>query len=257
MVTFGAIVAWCINVEHGHPPHPRRRPRHRRRRRRRRAPRHAACGGRSRRRGHEPRRDDDRVDRPRPRRPQRLPAACSAAATGPYDRLQRAARASTSARSRASPKDLWIIVIVARRDRGASASLLQCTPHRQGHAGRVRQPRPGRVVGHRRRPGDPLRVGRSAAALAALGGVLFGVQRAGAVRDGLPAAAADVRRHHPRRARHGLRRAGRLASSSACSSQLSTLFIPTELKNVGALAVLIVVLLVRPQGILGRAERIG
>jgi branched-chain amino acid transport system permease protein len=33
--------------------------------------------------------------------------------------------------------------------------------------------------------------------------------------------------------------------------------IPTELKNVGALAVLIVVLLVRPQGILGRAERIG
>jgi branched-chain amino acid transport system permease protein len=39
--------------------------------------------------------------------------------------------------------------------------------------------------------------------------------------------------------------------------QVSTLFIPTELKNVGALAVLIVVLLVRPQGILGRAERIG
>ena len=39
--------------------------------------------------------------------------------------------------------------------------------------------------------------------------------------------------------------------------QTSTLFIPTELKNVGALAVLIVVLLVRPQGILGRAERIG
>ena len=39
--------------------------------------------------------------------------------------------------------------------------------------------------------------------------------------------------------------------------QLSTLFIATELKNIGALAVLIVVLLVRPQGILGRAERIG
>jgi neutral amino acid transport system permease protein len=39
--------------------------------------------------------------------------------------------------------------------------------------------------------------------------------------------------------------------------QTSTLFIPTELKNVGALAVLIVVLLLRPQGILGRAERIG
>lgn len=39
--------------------------------------------------------------------------------------------------------------------------------------------------------------------------------------------------------------------------QLSTLFIPIELKNAGALAVLIGVLLFRPQGILGRAERIG
>ena len=38
---------------------------------------------------------------------------------------------------------------------------------------------------------------------------------------------------------------------------LSTLFVPTELKNVGALAVLVLVLLVRPQGILGRAERVG
>jgi branched-chain amino acid transport system permease protein len=34
-------------------------------------------------------------------------------------------------------------------------------------------------------------------------------------------------------------------------------WIPTELKNVGALVVLILVLLVRPQGILGRAERVG
>jgi branched-chain amino acid transport system permease protein len=39
--------------------------------------------------------------------------------------------------------------------------------------------------------------------------------------------------------------------------QVSTLVIPIELKNAGALAVLIIVLLVRPQGILGRAERIG
>jgi branched-chain amino acid transport system permease protein len=39
--------------------------------------------------------------------------------------------------------------------------------------------------------------------------------------------------------------------------QLSTLFIPTELKYVGALFVLIVILLVRPQGIMGRKERIG
>jgi neutral amino acid transport system permease protein len=39
--------------------------------------------------------------------------------------------------------------------------------------------------------------------------------------------------------------------------QLSTLFIPPELKNVGALIVLIVVLVVRPQGILGRRSRVG
>lgn len=39
--------------------------------------------------------------------------------------------------------------------------------------------------------------------------------------------------------------------------EVSTLWIPSDLKYVGALVVLIVVLLVRPQGILGRRERIG
>ncbi len=39
--------------------------------------------------------------------------------------------------------------------------------------------------------------------------------------------------------------------------ELSTLFIPPDLKYAAALVVLIVVLLVRPQGILGRKERIG
>jgi branched-chain amino acid transport system permease protein len=39
--------------------------------------------------------------------------------------------------------------------------------------------------------------------------------------------------------------------------EMSTLFIPAELKYVGALAVLILVLLVRPQGLLGRAQRVG
>lgn len=39
--------------------------------------------------------------------------------------------------------------------------------------------------------------------------------------------------------------------------QTSTLFVPSDLKNVGALLMLIVVLMVRPQGLLGRAERIG
>ena len=39
--------------------------------------------------------------------------------------------------------------------------------------------------------------------------------------------------------------------------QVSTLWVSPELKNVGAFAILIVILLVRPQGILGRAERVG
>ena len=39
--------------------------------------------------------------------------------------------------------------------------------------------------------------------------------------------------------------------------QTSTLVIPTDMKNVGALLVLALILLVRPQGLLGRAERIG
>jgi len=40
-------------------------------------------------------------------------------------------------------------------------------------------------------------------------------------------------------------------------TQVSTLFVPTELKNAGALVVLILILLVRPQGILGQSERVG
>lgn len=39
--------------------------------------------------------------------------------------------------------------------------------------------------------------------------------------------------------------------------ELSTLVVPPELKSVGALMILILILLVRPQGILGRAERVG
>ncbi|WP_245657237.1 branched-chain amino acid ABC transporter permease [Herbidospora mongoliensis] len=39
--------------------------------------------------------------------------------------------------------------------------------------------------------------------------------------------------------------------------QVSTLWIPPEMKTIGALVVLIIVLMVRPQGILGRRERIG
>lgn len=39
--------------------------------------------------------------------------------------------------------------------------------------------------------------------------------------------------------------------------QMSTLVIPSELKNAGAMVILILILVFRPQGILGRSERIG
>ena len=39
--------------------------------------------------------------------------------------------------------------------------------------------------------------------------------------------------------------------------QMSTLIIPTDMKNVGALLMLILILLIRPQGLLGRADRVG
>ena len=39
--------------------------------------------------------------------------------------------------------------------------------------------------------------------------------------------------------------------------EMSTLFVPNELKTVVGLVVLIVMLLVRPQGLLGTRERIG
>ena len=38
---------------------------------------------------------------------------------------------------------------------------------------------------------------------------------------------------------------------------LSTLVIPSDLKNAGALLLLVLILLFRPQGIMGRRERIG
>ena len=39
--------------------------------------------------------------------------------------------------------------------------------------------------------------------------------------------------------------------------QVSTLVVAPEFKDVGALGVLILILLIRPQGILGRRERVG
>ena len=39
--------------------------------------------------------------------------------------------------------------------------------------------------------------------------------------------------------------------------QMSTLIIPGDMKNIGALLALVIILLVRPQGLLGRKERVG
>lgn len=40
-------------------------------------------------------------------------------------------------------------------------------------------------------------------------------------------------------------------------AEMSSLVIPSDMKYAGALLILILVLLVRPQGILGRRDRIG
>ena len=153
-----------------------------------------------------------------------------------------------------SPKDVWvigiIIVVIV-----AVASFLQYS--RTGKATRAVSDNPdlaassGIDVDH-----VIMVVWALGGGLAALGGVLFGIQQqvqfemgfrllllmfAGVTLGGLGTAY------------------GALAGSLVVGLfvELSTLVIPTELKNVGALAILIVVLLFRPQGILGRAERIG
>ena len=87
------------------------------------------------------------------------------------------------------------------------------------------------------------------------------------VASDLPAAADEARRATP------LSRLAGMAIQSPCRSsqtsspiaagcvgifvELSTLFIPADLKYAAALLILILVLLVRPQGILGRRERVG
>jgi neutral amino acid transport system permease protein len=154
----------------------------------------------------------------------------------------------------AAPKDLWVIAIILVT---LVAVALALQKSRIGKAMRAVSDNPDlaassgidvdRVI---------LYVWIAGGALAALGGVLFAIgdrvqfnmgfqllllMFAGVTLGGLGTAY------------------GALVGSFVVGMfvQLSTLVIPTELKNAGALLVLILVLLVRPQGILGRAERIG
>ena len=109
--------------------------------------------------GREPAGDDDRVDRPEPRRPQRASSCSSAARPSAYRDYQDPDAASTSGPINVAPKDLWSIGIIARRPARRRPSCSQRTRIGKAMRAVVRQPRPGRLVGHRRRPGDPLRVG--------------------------------------------------------------------------------------------------
>jgi neutral amino acid transport system permease protein len=153
-----------------------------------------------------------------------------------------------------TPKDLWMIVLIIVVI-VVVASVLQYT--RVGKAMRAVSDNPDLAAASGI---DVDRVVTFAWALggglAALGGILFGLQQqvhfemgfrllllmfAGITLGGLGTAY------------------GALVGSFVVGLfvEVSTIWIPTELKNVGALAILILVLLFRPQGILGRAERIG
>jgi branched-subunit amino acid ABC-type transport system permease component len=153
-----------------------------------------------------------------------------------------------------SPKDVWIIGIVVVVI-VAVASLLQYA--RIGKAMRAVSDNPDLAASSGIDVDHVIRVVWAlGAGLAALGGILFAIQQqvqfemgfkllllmfAGITLGGLGTAY------------------GALVGSIVVGLfvELSTLFIPTELKNVGALAILILVLMFRPQGILGTPERVG
>ena len=150
------------------------------------------------------------------------------------------------------PKDVLIIVVSTVVLVGVGDGP---APHqaRQGDAGRRRQPRPRRVHGHRRQPHhhDRLvhrRCARHArrqcsSALSEQVNWLMGNQLLLLV-----FAARDARR-----ARHRLRRDGRQPHRRRAPVTCATLWIVApELKNVGALLVMILILMIRPQGIFGR-----
>ena len=139
--------------------------------------------------------------------------------------------------------------VARRRVRAATDA-----PRHRDPRGR-RRARPRGVVGHRRAARHPRRVGRGRA-LAALGGILLGVSQgvqwnmgfrllltmfAAVVLGGLGSAFGAM--------------VGGLVVGVA--SEVSTYWISPDFKFAVALVILIIVLMVRPQGIFGVRERVG
>jgi branched-chain amino acid transport system permease protein len=88
-----------------------------------------------------------------------------------------------------------------------------------------------------------------------LSGILYAYFRPGSSGTWAPGAAAHVRGRHPRRL--GTAFGALVGRSSSARSSRSRPVDPVRPEVRGALVVLIVILLFRPQGILGRRERIG
>ena len=205
-----------------------------------------------RRRGDQPDVDDDRVDRHRHRRALPLPVLLR--------RRPQARTASTSLQPEAvshradRPRrraTLSIIGPVGRRHRRRGA-VPAARPLRQGDPRGVRQPRPGVGDAASTPTVSSSSSGCSAARSPASAACCYGLESA-SVGHGLHPAAADVRGDH--RSAGSATRSARWSArwSSACSSSCGPGSFPNanDLKNVGALVALIVVLLIRPQGILG------
>ena len=145
-----------------------------------------------------------------------------------------------------------------RAGHGRCGPVAAAHPHGQGHPGRLRQPRPGLVHRHQHRPGHPASSGWSAPASPGSAASCS----ASSSRCAGTWASASCCSCSPRSRSAGWATPSApwsAASSSACSSSCGPGCFPSviELKNVGALLALILILLIRPQGILGTKERVG
>ena len=154
-----------------------------------------------------------------------------------------------------TPKEL--VVILTGLSRCWSSPRACCSsPASEGHPGGLRQPGPGRRHRHQRRAGDHDRLDRRCRARRS--------RRRAAGRDPglrlparLPDPAARVRRRRARWPGHDLGRHRRRVRHRHLHGAVDARSSIAEFKFVGALLLLIIILLIRPQGLLGRAQRIG